>query len=108
MIRALQQQGQFSIHSPARIRFQAMYPASALSTAQLAIYAVLSPPTIYNPYRYGKRGLLGWLYLLVFCVRRMTSSGIFLSNPASNGATVILNIELSPLLLVMLGIMHEG
>jgi hypothetical protein len=85
-----------------------MNPASTLSTAQLAIYAVLSLPTIYNLYRHGKRGLLGWLYLLVFCVLRMTGSGIFLSNPASSGAIVILNIGLSPLLLAMLGIMHEG
>jgi hypothetical protein len=85
-----------------------MSPTSALSTAQLATYVPLSLPTLCILFRHGKRGLLGWLYLLAFCVMRMTGSGMALSNPATSGATVISNIRLSPLLLAMLGILHEG
>lgn len=81
---------------------------TALPTAQLAIYAILSLPTIYILVRHGKPGLLGWLYLLIFCVLRITGNAMFLNDPTSTGATVITNIGLSPLLLATLGILHES
>jgi prolipoprotein diacylglyceryltransferase len=104
----LHKQRQSLIHSPAKIQAQSMTQSSTLATAQLAIYAVLSIPVIYILYRHGKQGFLGWTYLLIFCVLRMTGTGMSLSNPASTGAIVISNIGISPLLLSILGIMHEG
>lgn len=79
-----------------------------ISIAQLAIYALFTPPITYLLIRHARRGFLGWLYLLIFCVLRVTGSAMFLRDPASSGAVVILNIGLSPLLLATLGILHEA
>lgn len=79
-----------------------------ISVAQLAIYTLFALPITYLLIRHVKHGFLGWLYLLIFCVLRVTGSAMFLHDPTSSGAVVIVNIGLSPLLLATLGILHEA
>lgn len=80
---------------------------NVLSAAQLAIYALLTLPTIYILIRHGKPGIPGWLGLVAFCGIRVVAGAASLDhdNPAS---TTISSIGLSPLLLAALGILHEG
>ncbi|KAL9099989.1 MAG: hypothetical protein Q9163_004584 [Psora crenata] len=80
---------------------------NALPIAQLAVNAFLALTTIYVLVKHGKSGLLGWLFLLALCVLQVTGNALFLSNPSSHGGTIITNICLSPLLLAILGILHE-
>ncbi|KAL7896631.1 hypothetical protein HDV63DRAFT_68799 [Trichoderma sp. SZMC 28014] len=79
---------------------------TALSTAELIIYAALSLPTIYVLFNHGRSGLLGWLYLLAFCSLRVIGSAMDLSGNTSAG--IISSVGLSPLLLAASGILHEA
>ena len=81
---------------------------TALATAQLAIYAVLTLPTAYTLLLHGKRGFLGWFYLFVFCTLRIVGGAMLLHDPLSTGATVVSSIGISPLLLATLGVLHEA
>jgi len=81
---------------------------TGVATAQLAIYAALSLPTIYVLIRHGKRGFLGWFYLFVFETLRIVGGAMLLKDPLSTGAIVISSIGISPLLLATLGILHEA
>lgn len=80
---------------------------NSLSVALLAVNAVLALPAIYILVRHGRSHFLGWLYLLLVCVLQVTGSALFLSDQHSSGAAIITNICLSPLLLAILGILHE-
>ncbi|KAL2821319.1 hypothetical protein BDW59DRAFT_164202 [Aspergillus cavernicola] len=80
---------------------------SGLSIAQLAIFAVFSPPILYLIYRHRRRGFLGWGYLLAFCILRITGGGLSI-NSSSAGAQIISSIGLSPMLLSLDGILHEA
>jgi len=85
---------------------------SSLPTAQLVIYSILALPTIYLLFRHGKKGLLGWIYLLILCILRITGSSLLLiainHGTSSSTASLISNIGLSPLLLATSGILHES
>lgn len=85
---------------------------AALPTAQLIIYCILSLPILYCLYSHGKSGLLGWLYLFVFCTLRIIGSGLELRqgdlDSSSSSALLVNNIGLSPLLLAAMGILHEA
>ncbi|KAK8030175.1 hypothetical protein PG993_011466 [Apiospora rasikravindrae] len=86
--------------------------ADALSTATLAIYAVLDIPVFFCLVRHGKAGLVGWVYLLAFCTLRIVGGAMAMdrnsSSNSSSSASLIANIGLSPLLLAASGILHEG
>ena len=79
----------------------------------LIIYAILAQPTLFNLFRHGRYGILGWFYLQFFCAIRAIGSVIELK-AENNGTTkstavVIVNsVGLSPLILAALGIMHEA
>ncbi|KAJ3498113.1 hypothetical protein NLG97_g1377 [Lecanicillium saksenae] len=77
-----------------------------VTTAQMAIYAVLIMPTLYLLVRHGKAGLLGWFYFTTFCMLRILGGALALSG--SKSATIIANVGLSPLLLAASGILHES
>lgn len=79
---------------------------TALSTAELIIYATLSIPTLYILVKHGRAGLLGWLFLFAFCSLRIIGSAIDLSGNTSAG--IISSVGLSPLLLAASGILHEA
>ncbi|KAF4447962.1 C6 zinc finger domain protein [Fusarium austroafricanum] len=79
---------------------------AALTTAELAIYAILIIPTLFILFKHGKPGLLGWIYLAVFCSLRIIGGAMFLSH--SSAANIVSNIGLSPLLLSTAGILHEA
>ncbi|RWQ92194.1 hypothetical protein C8Q69DRAFT_106389 [Paecilomyces variotii] len=85
---------------------------AALPTAQLIIYCILALPVLYCLYSHGKPGLLGWLYLFVFCTLRIIGSGLELRqgdlDSSSSSALLVNNIGLSPLLLAAMGILHEA
>jgi prolipoprotein diacylglyceryltransferase len=81
---------------------------SGLLIAQLALYAPLTLPTLYLLYSHGRHGFLAWLYLLAFCVLRITGAAMGLSDPHNTGAQIISSIGLSPLLLSIDGMLHEA
>lgn len=78
---------------------------SALSTAELAIFAILCLPVLYVLFKHGWVGFMGWLYLFIFCTLRIISGAMDLSG--SKSASVISNIGLSPMILAIAGILHE-
>ncbi|RFN48306.1 hypothetical protein FIE12Z_7473 [Fusarium flagelliforme] len=81
----------------------------AIAAAKLALYIILAQPAIYCLFKHGKTGFIGWLYIQIFCVLRITTGGIGLHGASSSTGPVILNsIGLSPLLLATSGILHEA
>lgn len=84
----------------------------AIDLAELIIYAILSIPAIYCLVRHGKQGLLGWLYIFLYCTIRLIAAGLKYKSDqdhkVSTGALVVDNIGLSPLLLGAAGILHEA
>jgi hypothetical protein len=96
-----------------RIANQKSYPnihpikMSGLDAAQLAVFAVLSLPVLYLIYSHGRRGFLGWGFLLIYCILRMTGAGMAISNSGPS-AQIISSIGLSPMLLALDGILHEA
>ncbi|UNI22778.1 hypothetical protein JDV02_008634 [Purpureocillium takamizusanense] len=82
--------------------------ASGLLIAQLALYAPLALPTLYLLYSHGRHGLLAWLYLLAFCILRVTGAAMGLNDPHNAGSQIISSIGLSPLLLSIDGVLHEA
>ncbi|KAI0005730.1 hypothetical protein F4779DRAFT_620875 [Xylariaceae sp. FL0662B] len=87
-----------------------MATSAALPTAVLAIYATLSLPAIYVAIKHGfKHGaILGWGFLLAFCVIRITSSALEIRDEASSTAALLSGIGLSPLLSSACGVLHES
>lgn len=81
---------------------------SQLSVSYLVIYSIVVLLTLYNLFVHGKYGILGWAYLLAFCVLRMAGAGLQLTNPSSATAEVLIGIGISPLVLAVLGISHES
>ncbi|WZH49448.1 uncharacterized protein QYS62_010649 [Fusarium acuminatum] len=79
---------------------------SSLTTAELAIYAILVLPTIFVLFKHGKPGLIGWGFLFVFCSLRVIGGALFLTD--SSAAVTVSNIGLSPLLLCTAGLLHEA
>ncbi|KAI5460393.1 hypothetical protein BGZ63DRAFT_246888 [Mariannaea sp. PMI_226] len=79
---------------------------SKLSTAELAIYAMLTIPAIFILFKHGKPGLLGWFYLQAFFMLRIVGGALALSG--SSSASIVSNIGLSPLILAAAGILHEA
>ncbi|KAL1962558.1 hypothetical protein VTN77DRAFT_9433 [Rasamsonia byssochlamydoides] len=89
---------------------------SSISTAQVALYTIIILPSLYCLFRHGKRGILGWGYLIIFCTVRIVAGGMDLSNSSSNssssssstGALIVDNIGLSPLILAAVWVLHEA
>lgn len=79
---------------------------TATSTAELAIYAILSIPNIYILFKHGRTGFLGWIYLFVFCTLRIVGGAMDLAG--STAAGLISSVGLSPLLLAAFGILREA
>lgn len=87
--------------------------STALPIATLIIYLVLIQPITYCVWKHGQHGLLGWLTIQIFCGIRIVGAGIQIHQEdthSTNTTTVLLlnNIGLSPLLLAVLGVLHEA
>ncbi|KAJ5123971.1 uncharacterized protein N7515_007796 [Penicillium bovifimosum] len=80
---------------------------NSVSIATCAIYAVLIIPVLYLLVRHGRYGLLGWLFLSIFCAIRIVGGALAINNP-SIAASIISSVGLSPLLLATAGILHEA
>jgi prolipoprotein diacylglyceryltransferase len=84
----------------------------AIDVVELAVYAILTLPAIYCLIRHGPQGILGWLYLIIYCTIRLVAAGLKLKgdldHTISSGALIVDNIGLSPLLLGAAGILHEA
>ncbi|CAI7587268.1 unnamed protein product [Penicillium bialowiezense] len=78
-----------------------------LSAAELAIYIILAIPTLYLLVKHGRQGILGWLFLFIFCSLRIIGSALGLKD-SSPTASLISSVGLSPLLLATSGILHEA
>lgn len=86
---------------------------SDLYIAELVIYLLLFPFTLYLGYRHGSAGFLGYLYLNLSCGVRIAADIVSLL-PANRDAThptissaILSSIGLSPLLLALAGFLHE-
>lgn len=77
-----------------------------IATAQVVLYALLGPPALYVLVKHGRPGILGWLYLFVFCTLRVIGGAMSIAG--SEAAGIVSNIGLSPLLLAVTGIVHES
>jgi hypothetical protein len=90
----------------------AILKMSGLDYAQLAIYGPLSLPILFIVYRHGRRGVIGWLYLFVFCTLRIVGPAMQIKankdHTSGSGPILISSIGLSPLLLATVGILHEA
>ncbi|CZR64615.1 uncharacterized protein PAC_14513 [Phialocephala subalpina] len=87
--------------------------STALPIATLIIYLILIQPITYCVWKHGRHGLLGWLTIQIFCAVRVVGAIIQIHQEdthSTNTTTVLLlnNIGLSPLLLAVLGILHEA
>lgn len=80
---------------------------NSLSAAECAFYAVLIIPVLFLIVRHGLHGLLGWLFLALFCTLRIIGGGMAV-NDSSPAASIISNVGLSPILLAAAGILHEA
>lgn len=85
-------------------------PNSAYAAAVLAIYLVLFFPAMCTAWKHGGRGLawIGWGYLVVFCLLRITGSALQIADGGSSTAAIISSVGLSPLTIAAAGILHEG
>lgn len=79
---------------------------NTVTTAQMAIYAVMIIPVLFLLVKHGKPGFLGWIYFTAFCMLRILGGALALSGSKSAG--IIANVGLSPLLLAASGILHES
>ncbi|RJE25689.1 hypothetical protein PHISCL_01952 [Aspergillus sclerotialis] len=79
----------------------------SLSAAECALYAILFIPVAFLVVRHGIHGLLGWLFLAVFCTLRIIGAGMAIKD-SSPAASIISNVGLSPILLAVAGILHEA
>ena len=81
-----------------------------LAIVELVIYILLTPLVLFLLIKHRFPGLLGWLYLLVFCGLRLGSDGITIGNrnkPASTTGAILNGVGISPLLLSLAGLLHE-
>lgn len=91
---------------------------AAFDYAQLGIYGPLCVAVMYLTYRHGWRGVVGWVYLFIFCVLRVVGPAMQITinserswspSPSSrSSAPLISSIGISPILLATLGILHEA
>lgn len=76
--------------------------------ADVAVYLLLTPVVVYIFFAHRWTGFLPWYYLSVFCLARII--GGILGIHDSNGlpANIIQSVGLTPLILAVDGLVHEG
>jgi hypothetical protein len=80
-----------------------------LAIIEIGIYVFLVNPVTYVLFKHGKKGILGWLSIQLFCFVRVIGNILILKDGTqSTTATIVNSIGLSPLLLGTIGILHEA
>jgi hypothetical protein len=80
-----------------------------LSILEVGIYIFLVNPVTYVLFKHGKKGILGWLSIQLFCFIRIIGNILILKDGSQSTAAVVVNsVGLSPLLLGTIGILHEA
>jgi prolipoprotein diacylglyceryltransferase len=87
-----------------------------LAIAELVIYILLLAVVFIVLVRHGKHGLIGWFFLIVFCLLRIVADGLLISDgiKESKGesfsatGSIINSVGVSPLMLAMAGILFEA
>ncbi|KAL9619651.1 MAG: hypothetical protein Q9160_005757 [Pyrenula sp. 1 TL-2023] len=81
------------------------------SYADLALFSLLTPLSLFLLYNHGRPGILGWSMLFLFCSLRLIGAGLAIGSRhdehPSKGASVIQSIGLSPLILACAGVAAE-
>ena len=79
-----------------------------VSAFELAYYLVTAPLILFLLIRHRKQGILGWLYLILFCGLRLAGAGLTVDNTHPGTGALINNaVGLSPLLLGAAGLIRE-
>jgi prolipoprotein diacylglyceryltransferase len=81
-----------------------------LAIPELTLYILLLSIVIFILIKHGKRGLVGWAFLTIFCVLRLTSSGVQIGDRNSNSTTgaIINSVGISAILIAIGGLIHEA
>ena len=84
-----------------------------LECAQLAIFVALAGPAQYCLFRHGLRGFLGWLCVASFCLIRIVGAALTIHDEGnggivSEGALIVSSLGLGPVILALIGILHEA
>lgn len=86
-------------------------PPGDLAAAQLAVYIIIFFLATYTFFLHGKNGLIGWFFIIAFCVLRIIGSGLTITDEkkhtVSETTQIISGVGLSPLLLSVSGILTE-
>lgn len=87
-------------------------PREDVAIVQLTIFLLLAFPQAYVLYRHGWTGFLGWVLLLALSIMQAAGGGMTVQSLSSKGtitegAMIISSVGISPLLLSVLGVLHE-
>jgi hypothetical protein len=90
----------------------ALDSTTSLSVAELVFYPVFFPITFYLLAKHGRRGLLAYVYLILFEILRMVAAGLQISahdaGKTSTTGAILDAVGLSPLLLAFSGFVYES
>ncbi|KKK22786.1 hypothetical protein P175DRAFT_0483191 [Aspergillus ochraceoroseus IBT 24754] len=79
-----------------------------LFVADLVLYIILLPLTVYNLWTHLWAGFLAWYYLGVFCAVRVIAGGLGAGNSDTMVASILIGVGTSPLILTVDGLVHEA
>ncbi|KAK5454289.1 hypothetical protein LTS15_006289 [Exophiala xenobiotica] len=84
---------------------------TSLSAAELAIYLILIPLTVWLFFKHGRRASLAYIYLIIFETLRLVAAGLQIhahsQHTTSKTGAIIDSVGLSPLLLAFSGFLYE-
>lgn len=83
--------------------------AETVSIVRLVIFLILAPLATFCLFKHGKRGVVAWLYLSLFCMLRIITGAMGIHS--TNGAlapTILNSIGLAPVMYCAAGILHEA
>jgi hypothetical protein len=109
----INQSPKHSIHTFTLYSFSIMLQDERLLCAQLAIFIVLVGPAQFCLFTHGWRGFLGWLCVVSFCTIRIIGAAMSIHDesqggPISTASMIVSSLGLSPVLLALVGILHEA
>ncbi|KAL4941309.1 hypothetical protein BDV06DRAFT_194814 [Aspergillus oleicola] len=81
---------------------------NGIFAAELVLYLVLLPPTVYNFWTHRWAGFLAWYCLAIFCGIRIAAGAIGVTHNDSITASILVGIGTSPLILSVDGLVHEA
>lgn len=84
-----------------------------IAIAQLAFFLAAVLPAHYCLFKHRGHGFLGWLFLCLFCIIRITGAAIIVADESGNKAVskaglIISSVAVAPLILSVAGIAHES